>query len=210
MTPEQITHIVDAYAFSPDDKSTLTDLISTAYLHAKQAAYQRAHTTAGHRTSLPAWRPGDADATKAHEWAVPLAERISETYSGLLKSQLEQMEEEGMQEALGDVIRGIKGIVNRISDWFKDFIGWKTDQIADNTWNEGDNDGTEQFIEDVIASGTDYSAMRVRVMPEESSSDFCSNYAGRDFAFDAVGSELPEFPAHNRCIHYLEIYVEGE
>ena len=45
------------------------------------------------------------------------------------------------------------------------FLPWKTEQIAQNTWNEGDNDGTEQFVEDAKKSGTDHSMMRVRVLP---------------------------------------------
>lgn len=205
MTPEQITTITKYYAFTPDDKAALTGLLAAAYLHAKQAAYQRAHTTAGHRVSLPVWRPGDADATTAHQWAAQRVEGIAETYETLLRDHLKQLPEDETQEALVDILRGAKGIVKKIGDWFAGFLPWKTEQIAQDTVNEGDNDGTEQFVDDVIGSGTDYSMLKVHVLPEISSSDFCADYAGKIYDFDAVGSELPEFPAHSRCQHYLEI-----
>lgn len=210
MTPEQIAAITKHYAFTPDDKSALTGLLASAYLHAKQAAYQRAHTTAGHRVSLPVWRPGDADATTAHQWAAQRVEGIAETYETLLRDHLKQLPEDETQEAFTGLIQGVKGIVQKIADWFADFLGWKTEQIAQDTVNEGDNDGTEQFVDDVIGSGTDYSMMRVMVVPAESSSDFCASYAGRSYPFDAVGSDVPEFPAHSRCVHSLEIYINAD
>lgn len=205
MTPEQITAITKHYAFTPDDKAALTGLIAAAYLHAKQAAYQRAHATAGHRVSLPVWRPGDADATTAHQWAARRVEGIAETYETLLRDHLKQLDEDAPQEAFTGLIQGVKGIVQKIADWFADFLGWKTEQIAQDTMNEGDNDGTEQFVDDVIGSGTDYSTLKVQVLPEVSSSDFCADYAGKIYDFDAVGSELPEFPAHSRCQHFIVV-----
>lgn len=212
MTPEQIDTITRHYAFAPDDKAALTALMADAYLHAKQAAYNRAHTTASKRVSLPAWRPGDADATKAHEWAAPRVDSIAETYESLLRSQLEQMQESSTQEAISDVWGGIKGVLQKIGDWFSDFLGWKTEQIAQDTWNEGDNDGTEQFVEDVIASGMDYSMLKVRVEPGESSSDYCKNFAGQEFSFDDVGTDTcPNFPSHPSCIHYIVVVTpEGD
>lgn len=205
MTPQQIDTITRYYAFTPDDKTALTTLLAEAYLHAKQTAYSRARTTAGQRVLLPVWRPGDADRMTAHEWATPRVDSIAETYEGMLRSQLERLDEGETQEGMGDVWRGIKGIVQKIGDWFADFLGWKSEQIADDTWNEGDNDGTEQFVGDVIASGVDYSMLQVQVLPSESSSDFCSAYAGNTYPFDAVGTDLPSFPAHSRCIHYLVV-----
>jgi len=209
MTPDQIDRITRAYAFTPDDKASLTSLLSAAYMHAKQAAYQRAHTAA--RVSLPVWRPGDADATAAHDWANERVNGIADTYESLLRSQLEQMGDDETQEALGDLWQGVKGIVKRVADWITGFLPWKTEQIAQDTWNEGDNDGTEQFIGDVKSSGTDYSKLRVRVLPEESSSDFCKDFAGKDFSFDDPGTDAcPSFPAHTNCIHYLYVYTVNE
>lgn len=208
MSPDQIDRVTRAYAFTDDDKAALTSLLSAAYLHAKQAAYQRAHTTAGHRVSLPVWRPGDADATAAHDWASERANGIADTYESLLRSQLEQMGDDETQEALGNVWQGVKGIMKRVADWVASFLPWKTEQIAQDTVNEGDNDGTEQFIQDVKASGTDYSKLRVRVLPETSSSDYCQDYAGRDFAFDDIGTDAcPAFPSHSNCVHYLYVYA---
>lgn len=215
MTPEQIATITKHYAFTPDDHAALTGLLATAYLHAKQAAYQRAHTTVGHRVSLPVWRPGDADATKAHDWAYERVAGIADTYEGLLKSHLEQLPEDETRETgdkqkhdmLGNVLAGIgiAVIVKKIVDWFMGFLPWKTEQIAQDAWSEGDNDGTEQFVNDVRDSGIDYSTLKVRVDPSESSSDYCKEYAGNTYDFDAIGVSVPHFPSHSRCIHYLVV-----
>lgn len=204
MTPEQITTITKHYAYTDDDKTTLATFMAEAYLHAKQQAYNRAHATAGQHVTFAQRQYGAEDMDKARAWAAPIAEGIAETYESLLRSQLEQMQE-SVQEGLW---QGIKDVVQRVSDWFLDFMGWKPDQIADDTWSEGDNDGTEQFVEDVIDSGMDYSMLRVRVEPGESSSDYCKEYAGNDYAFDDVGSACPNFPTHSRCIHYLVVYVD--
>lgn len=206
MPPEYASRIAAHYVFSESDKAALTNLLAGDYLHAKVQAYQRAYKTAGSRVSFPIWQPTKQEVEKASAWATPMTESIAETFETLLRSQLEQMEPEA-SEGLGDLWRGVKNIVQKVGDWITGFLGWKIEQIADNTLNGGDNDGTEQFIEDVIASGDDYSMMRVRVVPSESSSDYCKDYAGRDFAFDAVGTDVPEFPTHANCIHYLEIYV---
>jgi hypothetical protein len=215
MTPEQITHITRAYAFSADDKTALAEVLASAYLHAKLQAYSRAHATAGKHVTLALWKPGSEDQGKAHKWAEPIADGIAETYECLLKSQLENMEEsgdtqDGIEEGLGDLWQGVKGVVQKIGDWFSGLMGWKPDQIADTTWSEGDNDGTEQFVGDVVSSGTDYSKMRVRVEPDTSSSDYCKDYAGKSYSFESVGSDVPEFPTHSNCVHHLVVYVVNE
>lgn len=207
MTPDQINHITRAYAYTDADKTALTQLLASTYLHAKETAYQRAHTTAGTRVSFSPWQPGSEDQDKAHKWATPMAESIAETYEALLRSQLEQMDDSEPQEAIGDVWQGVKDVAGKIAEWVKGFLPWKTEQIAQNTWSEGDNDGTEQFVEDAKSSGTDYSTMRVRVLPETSSSDQCAAYAGNDYGFDEVGDSVPELPLHNKCIHYLQVYT---
>lgn len=210
MTPEQIDHIVHAYAYTMADRDKLTALMADAYLAAREQAYHRAHTTAGRHVSFVPRKSGHEDTEKARAWAAPRAESIAETYEGLLRSRLEQMQENTPHEAISDMWGGISGFFQQVGDWFANFLGWKCEQIADDTISEGENDGTEDFVGDTIKSGDDYSMLKVQVLPEESSSDFCAEYAGRIFPFDAVGSECPEFPAHSRCIHSLVVLAPDE
>lgn len=200
----EIDRAIAAYAMTDDDKAKLADILAQAYLQAKTQAYQRAQKTAGHIITIKhPWEPGEKDHEKALSWAKEQVDSIASTYLDLLKSQLES----DMQEGIGDIVRGI---VSKVKDWISGFLPWKTEQVAGDTLSAGDNDGTEQWVDDVLGSSDgDTSKVRVRVVPSNSSSDFCKDYAGQDFSMEEA-NDLPEFPAHTNCIHSLEIYTVGE
>jgi uncharacterized protein (UPF0297 family) len=210
MTPEQIDQVVARYAYTPADREALTNLLADAYLTAKQQAYNRAYQTAGHLFSFAPWQPGASDQRSAREWATPMAASIAETYETMLRSQLAQMREDGAQEALSNVWQSVKNVVQKIGDWFASFLGWKTEQIADNTWLEGENDGTEAWIDEVKASGEAYDDLKVQILPESSSSDFCAQYAGGIYSYNDIGVVTPFFPAHIGCVHYIYVLPPDE
>lgn len=232
MSQNEITHILQAYAFTSVDKSALTTILANAYLQGKEQAYSRAYATAGHRFSFAVWKPGADDTQKAEEWATPIVDSITSTYEGLLRGQLEQMRpvkesdgEDGDSQddtpddtgdqgdgIVGNVLAalGISTIVKKIGEWFTGFLPWKSEQIAQNTWSEGDNDGTEQFVADAVNSGDDYSGLIVKVMPASSSSDYCKDFAGNTYLFDEIGGDVPSFPTHANCIHYIVVIDTGE
>jgi hypothetical protein len=207
-------HIIKAYAFTEADKQHLTDLLAKSYLLAKTQAYNRAISRTKHVVTIrKPWQPGESDVESAQKWATTQVDGIAETYETLLQHAIEQMAEQP-HEAIGDVIGKVKDVVGKIGDWFKGFLPWKTQQVADQTWNEGDNDGTEQFIDEVqddknvdeVVSGG-RSMLRVVILPANSSSDFCSDYAGQSFS---LNDNIPEFPAHVGCIHYREMTIFDE
>jgi uncharacterized protein (UPF0297 family) len=211
MTPEQIDQIVARYTCTPAECETLTSLLADAYLAAKQQAYNRAQKAVGHLFSFTPWQPGDSDQRSAREWAAPMTASIVQTYETMLRNQVERIrKDEEAQEALGDVWQGIKDVAKKIGEWLTDFFGWKTEQIADSTWLEGENDGTEAWIDDVKASGEDYSALKVQILPESSSSDFCAQYAGGIYSYDDIGVVTPFFPAHIGCVHYVYVLPPDE
>lgn len=199
-----IDHVVAAYAMTNEDKLKLTNMLAQAYLQAKIQAYQRAQKTAGHVLTLhDPWKPDEQAQRRAHIWANWQVTSIASTYEELLRSQLES----DTQEAIGDVVRGI---VSKVKKWISGFLPWKTQQIADYTVSAGDNAGTSQWIDDVLGGvDGDTGKVRARVLPGESSNDLCKQYAGNDYSLEEA-NDLPNFPIHSNCPHYVEIYTVGE
>lgn len=212
-TIPDISHIVSVYAFSESDKQRLATLLAKSYLLAKAQAYQKAVATTQHvaRIRHP-WVPGKQDATKAQTWAREQVESIANTYQELLSHAVEQalvQEERAIGDVVGKAVKAVKG-------WFRGFLPWKTEQIAQDTWNTGDNDGTRQWIEDIQGDDVewegddpsiqDLSRFQITVIPDNSSSDFCANYAGNSYPIEEAG-DIPQFPAHVGCIHGIEISV---
>src|SRR6185312_16516258 len=165
-------------------------------------AYQKAVATTEHiaRIKHP-WTPGKTDADKAQQWASEQVESIASTYQELLTHALEEaltQEERAIVDAVGKAVKAVK-------EWFKEFLPWKTKQIADYTWNKGGNDGTSEWIEDIQGDDVewegddpsiqDLSKFQIMVIPDESSSDFCADYAGNSYPIEQAG-DLPSFPAH--------------
>lgn len=209
-----VAQMVKAYAFTAADKQHLTDLLAKSYLLAKTQAYQKAIARTKHVVTIrKPWQPGESDVKQAQKWATTQVDSIADTYETLLQHAIEQMSEQP-HEALGDVIGKVKDVVSAIGDWFKGFLPWKTQQIADQTWGTGSNDGTEQFIEDVLDKDNvdevvddGLVQVRVRIEPGESSSDFCKNYAGEEYSLEEYKNLGIAFPAHPNCIHSAEIYT---
>lgn len=205
---------LDAFAFTETDKQHLTDLLAKSYLLAKIQAYNRAISRTKHVVTIrKPWQPSERDVKQAQKWATTQVDSIAETYETLLQHAIEQMLEQP-HEALGDVIGKVKDIVDKIGDWFKGFLPWKTQQIADQTWGTGANDGTEQFIEDALDGNNADEVVddgliqvRVRIEPGESSSDYCKNYAGEEYSLEEYKNLGIAFPAHPNCIHSAEIYT---
>lgn len=213
VAPNIIDRIVAAYAFSPEDRQHLADVLAQGYLLAKAQAYQRAQATAGHLVHVPhPWQVSEDDALRAHTWAHRQVDSVASTYEMLLRHALEQeiMPEE---RAIGDAAGKVKQAIEAVGTWIKGFLPWKTKQVAGQAWNTGANDGTMLWVNDVRTGGVTSSMnrLRVQVVPSESSSDLCSRYAGKTFTMEeASASDFPAFPMHISCIHSTEIIVIPE
>jgi|SRR5579859_163200 len=202
-----IDHIVKTYAFTVEEKRQLANTLAQGYLQAKTQAYQRAQSHAGHIVQIRhPWQVSESDVKKSQQWALSQVQSIAETYETLLRHMLEQLPEERAAE---NIIGKVRGVISSIIDWINGFLPWKVKQVADNTWNTGDNDGTEQWIDDVQSDDIegDTSTIFLKVVPEGSSSDYCADFAGRTFA---LGDEIPHFPAHVGCIHSIEVITASE
>ena len=206
-----LDRVVAAYAMTDADKAQLARLLATAYLTAKASAYQRAEATAAHvlRLTHP-WRPTARDAAQAQEQATEWAQSIAETYETMLRNHLAETYaplERGLWSGIGQAIKNVGA-------WIADMAPWKSEQIENVTTGSGANDGTDQWIDDVLAeskSGTldvsgDPNGVRVRVIPESSSNDACKQYAGHDYSLEESES-VPTWPMHPNCPHQIEVYV---
>ena len=217
-----LDRVVAAYAMTDADKAHLARLLATAYLTAKASAYQRAEATAAHVLRLKhPWRPTARDAAQAQEQATEWAQSIAETYetmlTGLVQKELARQQERESEEVQRGLIGGLinaAALAKGIAGGVQAFVEWKSEQIENVTTGSGANDGTSQWIDDVLAeskSGTldvsgDPNGVRVRVIPESSSNDACKQYAGHDYSLEESES-LPTWPMHPNCPHQIEVYV---
>lgn len=204
--------IATAYSFTNEDKQQLANMLAQSYLLAKVQAYNRAISHTKHVVQIrQPWQPTETDAEKAQEWAESQVESIASTYIDLLSSTIEGalLDPQEKKDDKKDVLY----YLFLVGSWFKKFIPWKTQQVANVTISTGENDGTQQFIEDVqdeekadeVMSGG-RSMLHVVVLPAHSSSDECSEIAGKTFALNAA----PELPMHPNCIHYKTIIIVDE
>jgi hypothetical protein len=218
MSENVVDSICQTYAFTDADKATLTNLLAKNYLAAKVVAYRKAANAASSVVTLKhPWQPSDKDETKAQQWAATQVASIADTYLTTVRSlastftaesavQDGQSLEEGL---LGGLINAA-AVAAGVAGGIKAFVTWKAPQIANVTTSSGANAGTAQWVEDVLEEAGDESddlnGVRVRVVPANSSSDTCADYAGKTYSLeDSV--DLPDFPIHPHCIHRTEVYT---
>ena len=203
--------VAQHYTMTTADTAKLADLLAKAYLTAKVTAYRKATSTASTVISLKhPWTPTPADAEKAQAWAKQQVESIADTYLDTIKSLIDtQMTTASAttEGLIGELIKAT-ALAKGITSGVKTFATWKAPQIANVATNTGANDGTKQFIADALdeADEDDANGVRVRVVPDESSSDECADYAGNTYSLED-SMDLPAFPIHPNCPHTLEVYT---
>jgi 2'-5' RNA ligase len=185
--------------FSTDEQNRMVDLLAGAYLAAQMGAYQAAFQAIG---SDATWEPDESDIQAAKGWATEQVGSIASTFEEMFKNAAPANDEEAKQ-------------------FIDNLITWKPQQIANATIGVGADAGTRSAVADMldaltqveidtslIPDGLSADQIRLRVVPGESSSDFCSEYAGKDFSLDEAG-DIPYFPAHPGCVHSIEVYTVG-
>jgi hypothetical protein len=209
-----IRQTVQAYQFTPAAIRQAAEAIYTARLTATKAAYQQCAHVAGTRLSHDWQAPHSLARIHAQE-AWEHARGIAETYHLLLAAEVKRFLAD--QPETRSAFSGLRSLAQRLgehlSTWMSAFLAWKTAQIASVEMITGANLGTRQFLDDLadgtveVGDGVDENTLYVAVVPENSSPDFCSDYAGKLFRWSDYTS-LPEFPAHVGCIHRL-VLIQG-
>lgn len=203
--------INDFHNTSSVDRDHLGNAIATAYLDAQHYAYNKAMAAIGIKT--------------AQEGIIGrIASGIKTTFDQALSWAKEQVQSivGTLQDALDNFISDLgpdlssDDIDSEVSTFLQGYATWKAPQVANYTYGSGLEAGTQQAIADIMEEVTSAdstlvaSTIRVRVIPSESSGDYCKNYAGQSYSLDEYNSLGVSFPAHPNCIHSAEIFMEGE
>lgn len=196
-----------AFAVTSDERDVFIEKLASAYLAAQLFAFNRDIAVAGFIGDARQFFTLDA----AIAWATGQVGGIFETFAQQLGNFIKWLPQD-IEEASAK---------QQISDWFDRYAGYKAPQIANVTVGAGTNEGTKQAIHDMLDAGLGQPItspplpdqpklpnIRIRVVPGDSSSDFCKDYAGNDYSLGEALS-LPSFPAHPGCIHGIEAYDAG-
>jgi hypothetical protein len=195
-----------AYALSSSDEDALHDAIQEAILMSMVSAYNRWALLVGAVSVLQPDKQQIAQQAQSH------ADSIVATYTRDLGNATTTYLQV-WQQANG-TLDGVEGPLSQmLGDWTTARLQYKSAQIAGYETGCGAGTGTTQFIQDLLSgdlidattgevlSPDDYG---IGVIPAESSSDLCKEFAGRLFSLDEIDS-IPDFPIHANCPHELII-----
>lgn len=224
MTDAQfLAAILEAYRFSQQAIDDMAEAIATARLLSMEATYRHAQRVIG----VPAnWIPTKQARKYAERQSKKDARGIAQTFKDLLKSFLEKTLDvkKDWHDIAGTIADAVSRVAGYVREWIKDLLPWKSKQIVNVTCGAGLNDGTMQFVQDVLDAqqsgdnmvegdngetiidfdvmSLDVDQIGVLITPENSSSDFCKNYAGKQYSLQEYCDLSVMFPAHTNCIHY--------
>lgn len=174
--------------------------IAQCYLDAQRHAYNKAMQAVDIKTAQEGIIASGIKMAKdaAIAWAVAQIASIVST----------------LQDSLSNFLADLSSadIATQTEQFLTDYAEWKAPQVANYTWGSGMDIGTGQAISDILGAddlpGIELINMRARVLPEESSSDACKEYAGHDWTLEEYQALGVSWPAHPGCPHYVEIYLD--
>jgi len=204
-----IALLVAAFLLSKSEVASMTTLIFTARMDSAKASYAQASDTVGASTD---WEPSDDLQGQLKDTSEQDAESIAATYEADLESVATGFAESWMldHESLDGCEVAAR---SELSTWATDRATWKSEQISGYTCGSGANTGTNEWIDDLLdedidlPEGLSVDDVEVTVLPEESSSDICKEYAGQSFDIDEI-DEIIDLPAHLGCIHRKVIQMK--
>lgn len=198
-----IALLILAFMLSKADIKAMASLILTARIASMKAAYSQANDVVG--IDGDDWEP-DAE---LQSMAKNASEQDAESIAGTYKDDLEAVATAFVVAWMLDheSLDGCEAAARKeIAVWAIARAEWKSKQIADYTCGSGANDGTDLWIGDVqdgkrkLTDGVTIDDIEIEVVPSESSSDECKEWAGKRFSLSEALS-VPTFPAHIGCIH---------
>jgi hypothetical protein len=197
-----IALLIAAYLLSKEDTKAMASAIETARIDSAKASYQQSSDTVGADTD---WEPDDDLAKEIKDLSEQDAEGIADTYEAELSNQAEAFVTGWVGDH--DSLDGCEDAARiALVAWALSRAAWKSEQIANYSCGAGANVGVDQWILDLLDEDFDLpddisvDDIELTVLPEESSSDECEEYAGEVFDIDEYDS-IPDFPIHSNCIH---------
>lgn len=198
-----IALLVAAFLLSKADIKAMASAILAARIASMKAAYSQASSTVG--IDDTDWEPDAELQSMAKDASRQDAESIASTYKDDLEAVATAFVVAWMLDH--ESLDGCEAAARvEIAVWAIARAEWKSKQIADYTCGSGANDGTAMWVADAmdgefeLPDGVTLDDIEVTVLPEESSSDLCSEYAGETFDIDEYDS-IPDFPIHANCPH---------
>lgn len=207
MNRKKILLLLSSFWLTNAEITALADAIALAMQSSLQASYRWAAHLAGVASEwfLPAEEKQRLQ-TLAEQHAESIAETFVTDLDRTVNTFLDAYEAE-----VGSIDEGAtQAVSDLLSEWIPARDGWKIPQISEYSTAIGASDGTSNFILDVLNGDTELtddeiSSLWVGVLPEDASTlDICSEYAGYMVPI-AQSDELPFFPAHENCYHFIEI-----
>lgn len=198
-----IALLILAFMLSKADIKAMASLILTARIASMKAAYSQANDVVG--IDGDDWEPDAELQSMAKSASEQDAESIASTYKDDLEAVATAFVLAWMLDH--ESLDGCEAAARKeIAVWAIARAEWKSVQIADYTCGSGANDGTDMWIGDFLdgdldlPDGVSEDDVEITVLPEESSNDLCSEYAGKTFDINEY-DDIPDFPIHTGCPH---------
>jgi len=209
-----IAGVTAAFLLTDSAIRQMAAVILAARLAALTASYEDAAATMG--ADVPDdWQPPDDLHDAMRQAAEANARHIADTYRADMEATALafllawQAQHDGSLDGARDALR------EHLANWCTTRAAWKSSQVAQYETASAADDGTEQFIQELL-DGTaldsngdpiDSRGAVVAILPDYSSPDgICSDYAGETFPLEDYDL-LPDYPAHQNCIHEKTIVL---
>ncbi len=202
--------VAAAFLLTDDEVATLGEAILTARVASWQATYSAAAKTAG--ATLPDSGPtlSAAEERRQQRESDAAAASIAATYARDLASQAAQFTQDWLTAHDGSLDGAESALRAHLTSYSETRADAKASQVAQYETGVGGQDGLLAAHDDLTsgdltdASGDPFTSLTgilyVAILPEDSSSDFCADYAGNVYSFD--DAPALDFPAHVNCRHY--------
>jgi hypothetical protein len=198
--------LADVFGLTAREIQTLIKTIKSAIVTSIQSAYRLWNKVVN--GSRGDWEASSGLIKEVEDVVEKTVRGMEDTYQRELLHTASDFLDTWAQEHDGEITGSENALATTIDTWVQGRTAYKAKQIARYETGYGANLGTTQFVTDLVNGGElidtdtgesiDPSNFAQVVMPEESSGDFCSEYAGQMFALD---DDVPDFPAHPNCIH---------
>ncbi len=192
-----------AFSLTPQETATIATLIADNAAVGYRSAYHDALRAAGVRNSAPLivtplvlMQLQLRSQQMAQTIAATYQRELASAISGFLATLDDNAPEQAAQRDLWYWLQR----------WASERADYKAGQIANAEVGYAADLATRSAAQAIQSGqyGPPPPRLRARVVPSESSSDFCQQYAGQTFTLDEL-NDIPAFPAHPNCIHEIEL-----
>lgn len=212
--------VAAAFLLTDAEVAQISAAILTARLAAWKATYAAAAKTAGATLPDGGATPSAAEERKQQRESDAAAASIAATYARDLASHAATFTQDWLRDHDGSLDGAEDALRDDLAAYSETRADGKGAQVAQYESGVGGNDGTHAAMDD-LASGdlpvyddegqllSDLlSILYVAILPDDSSPDFCFDYAGNIYAFD--DAPAIDFPAHIGCIHAAYLLTAAE